>query len=148
MKIFKKKDIRNIVLAESKNYIVIEKKNLKLKEDSNSYVEPSNNNISSLSSDLNNAKAKNPHDEEFVINASSYDSDNSNDTVTLDVQGNNATDASRNFQKMTRNPNVKNMIRKGNVNAKFHLRNENVNRLRESSVKFTKKELNDVLNKK
>lgn len=146
MRTFSKKQIRNMILAESKDYIVIEKKDLKLKEDtnSNSYVEPSSNSISSLSSDLSNAKSKNPHDEEFIVNANSYDSNNSNDTVTLDVHGSNPTDASKNFQKMTKNPNVRNMIQKGNVNAKFHINNESLNRLRESSVKFTKKELNNI----
>ena len=148
MKTFKKKDVRNMILSESKDFIVIEKKDLKLKEDTNSYVEPSSSNggSSSLASDLNNAKAKNPHDTEFVVNANSYDSNNSNDTITLDVQGNNANDASNNFKKMTRNPQVKSLIQKGNVNAKFHV-GESLKRLRESSVKFTKQELNELFNK-
>ena len=109
METFKKKDIKNMLLAESKDFFVFEKKDLKLKEDTNSYVEPSSSSstVSSLASDLNNAKAKNPHDSEFVVNASSYDQNNTNDTITLDIQGNNVTDASNNFKKITRNPNVK-----------------------------------------
>ena len=53
-----------MILSESKDFVIIEKKNLKLKEDTNSYFEPSSSNSgsSSLASDLNNAKAKNPHD--------------------------------------------------------------------------------------
>lgn len=150
METFTKKDIRKMMLSES--CLVFEKHELKLKEDtnSNSYVEPSSssNGVSSLTNDLNKAKANNPHDNEFVVDASSYDTNQSNDSVTLDIQGDNANDASKKFQTLSKNPNVRNMIQKGNVKAKFHINNESVNRLRESSVPFTKKELNEMFKKK
>ena len=47
---------------------------------------------------------------------------------------------------MTRNPQVKSLMQKGNVNAKFHV-GESLKRLRESSVKFTKQELNEFFKK-
>lgn len=149
MKTYSKREINNMILTESMDCVIFEKKELQLREDtnSNSYVEPSSssNGVSSLTNDLNKAKANNPHDEEFVVNASSYDTNQSNNNITLDITGNNANDASKKFQTLTKNPNVRNMIQKGNVNAKFHLNKESLCRLRETSVPFSKKELQEML---
>lgn len=123
------------------------KKDIKLKESSNgnAYVEPSSDSVSSLSSDLNKAKSNNPTDNTFVLPANSYDNNTNNDTVTLDVTGNSPNEASKNFQKLTKNPNVRNLMSKTNVNAKIHLKNEQIERLKEHSIGFTKKEIKNLL---
>ena len=50
-----------------------------------------------------------------------------------------------------KNPAVKNLMGKTNVNAKIHLRNgvdrEHLNKLREGSVPFTKKEIKEMFKK-
>lgn len=147
-KIFSKKDINNIILKETKGYYILNKSDLKLNEDSsNAFVEPSSDSISSLSSDLAKTKSENPTDDQFIVNANSYDGNSSNNSVTLDVQGDNPTDATKNFQTITRNPAVRNLMNHTNVNAKIHLRNEGLERLRESSVPFTKKEIKEMFKK-
>lgn len=147
-KVFSKKDINNIILKETKGYYILNKSDLKLNEDnSNAFVEPSSDSISSLSSDLAKTKSKNPTDDQFIVNANSYDGNSSNNSVTLDVQGDNPTDATKNFQTITRNPAVRNLMNHTNVNAKIHLRNEELERLRESSVPFTKKEIKEMFKK-
>jgi hypothetical protein len=151
-KIFSKKDINNIILKETKGYYILNKSDLKLNEDnSNAFVEPSSDSISSLSSDLSKTKSENPTDDQFIVNANSYDGNSSNNSVTLDVQGDNPTDATKNFQTITRNPAVRNLMNNTNVNAKIHLRNgvdrEHLNKLREGSVPFTKKEIKEMFKK-
>lgn len=147
-KVFSKKDINNMILKETKGYYILNKKDLKLNEDnSNAFVEPSSDSISSLSSDLSRTKSENPTDDQFIVNANSYDGNSSNNSVTLDVQGDNPTDATKNFQTITRNPAVRNLMNHTNVNAKIHLRNEELERLRESSVPFTKKEIKEMFKK-
>jgi hypothetical protein len=61
--------------------------------------------------------------------------------------GDNATDAAHKVQQTMRNPSVRTMMNNTNVNAKVHLKNEHVEKLRESSVKFTKTELAKLLQK-
>lgn len=153
-KLFSKKDINNLILRETKGYYIVNKKDLKLNEEndnSNAYVEPSSDNMSSLSSDLTKTKTENPTDDTFIVNANSYDGDSSNNTVNLDVQGNNPQDATKNFQKLTKTPAVRSLMANTNVNAKIHLRNgverEHLNKLREGSVPFTKKEIKEMLKK-
>ena len=146
MKIFTKKEIKNMVLDESKIYRVFEKKDLKLYEDDgNAYVEPSSDSSSSLTGDLAKAKSKNPNDDEFIVNANSYDGDSSNNAITLDVVGNSPNDASTNFRKLTKQPGVRQLMANSNVNAKIHLKNENIEKIKENSIPFTKKELNEIL---
>ena len=149
-KIFSKKDINNIILKETKGYYILNKSDLKLNEDSsNAFVEPSSDSISSLSSDLAKTKSENPTDDQFIVNANSYDGNSSNNSVTLDVQGDNPTDATKNFQTITRNPAVRNLMNHTNVNAKIDLgrKDEGLERLRESSVPFTKKEIREMFKK-
>jgi len=150
-KLFSKKYIDNYILSETKGYYILNKSDLYLREDlnnGNAYVEPSSDNVSSLSSDLSKTKTENPTDDTFVVNANSYDGNSSNDTVTLDVHGSNPAEASQNFQRISRNPSVKNLMANTNVNAKIHLKNENIEKLRESSVPFSKKEIMEMLNDK
>lgn len=148
-KVFSKKDINNIILKETKGYYILNKKDLKLnEEESNAFVEPSSDSVSSLSSDLAKTKSENPNDDNFIVNANSYDGNVSNNSVTLDVQGDNPTDATKNFQMMTKNPAVRNLMNHTNVNAKINLRNgvdrEHLNKLREGSIPFTKKEIREM----
>lgn len=131
--------------------IIFNKKQLRLYEDNNNsqgtaYVEPTSDNSSSLASDINKTKQENPTDSTFVFNANSYDGNKTNNTVTLDINANNAQDASQKFQTMKQNPQIKNLIAKGNVNARVNLKNEQIERLRENSVSFTKKEIKEMLN--
>ena len=149
MKRYKKREIDNMIVSESRLFKVFEKKDLKLVEDdSNAYVEPSSNGISSLASDLSKTKTENPTDDKFIVNMNSYDNNTSNNPITLDVNGNNPSDASKKLQQMTKQPGVKQLLNTNtNVNAKVHINNENIERLRESSVSFSKKELNNLLMK-
>ena len=153
-KIFSKKDINNIILKETKGYYILNKSDLKLKEDnnSNSYVEPSSTNSStSLASDLAKTKSENPQDDTFIVNTNNYDTNQNNNSVNLDVTGRNAQDAANNLRNTMKNPAVKNLMGKTNVNAKIHLRNgvdrEHLNKLREGSVPFTKKEIKEMFKK-
>ncbi len=148
MKIFTKKELNKLILKENKLYKVFEKKELKLYEDGNAYVEPSSDSYNSLAGDLSKAKSKNPNDKDFIVNANSYDGNPTNNTITLDVNGSNPSDATSNFRKMTNRPEIKQLISKSNVNAKIHLTNEHIANLKENSIPFTKKELNNLLSKK
>jgi hypothetical protein len=152
--IYSKKDINNIILRESKGYFILNKKDMLLKEnnETNSYVEPSaNSTASSLATDIANTQSKNPHDDTFVVDTSHYDSNQSNNSVSLDVSGRNAQDAAKNLQNTMKNPAVKNLMSRTNVKAKVHLRNgvdkEHLNKLREGSVPFTKKEIKKMFKK-
>lgn len=148
-KMFSKKNVENYILKETKGYFILKKNDLKLNEDidGNAFVEPSSDNTSSLASDLAKTRTENPTDDTFIVNANSYDGNSANNTVTLDVHGDNPQDATKKFQTMAKTPAVKNLMANTNVNAKIHLRNEHLERLRESSVPFTKKEINEMLNK-
>ena len=133
--------------------LIFNKRNLHLNEDNNgangnAYVEPSSDSTSSLATDINKTKQENPTDDTFVFNANSYDGNKANNTVTLDVLADNAQDASQQFNTLRQNPQVKNLMSTNNVNARVHLRNENLNYLKENSVSFTKKEIKELLNKK
>ncbi len=130
--------------------LIFSKKSLHLNEDNNSsngtaYVEPSSDNTSSLATDINKTKQENPTDDTFIVNANSYDGNKSNNAVTLDITADNGQDATQQFTQMRQNPYVRNMIANGNVNARIHLKNEQIERLRENSVSFTKKEIKDML---
>ena len=153
-KIFSKKDINNIILKETKGYYILNKSDLKLNEDNNrnSYVEPSSTNSStSLANDLAKTKSENPQDDTFIVNTNNYDTNQNNNSVNLDVTGRNAQDAANNLRNTMKNPAVKNLMGKTNVNAKIHLRNgvdrEHLNKLREGSVPFTKKEIKEMFKK-
>ena len=140
MRQYSKKDIKNMAIVESKLCRVFEKKDLKLREEtSNSYVEPSkaNASTSSLASDLSKAQVNNPHDEEFVVDVSSYDGSQSSQDVTLDIKANNPQDASNKLQAQMKDPSVSSLVRKGNLKAKVHM-GENI-------VTLSKSELNKLL---
>ena len=67
---------------------------------------------------------------------------------SIDVNGNSPSDASKKLQQMTKQPGVKQLLNTNtNVNAKVHLNKEHIERLRESSVSFSKQELNNLLMK-
>lgn len=132
--------------------LIFNKKSLRLNEDNNdtegtAYVEPTSDNTSSLASDINKTKQENPTDNTFVFNANAYDGNKTNNTVTFDVRADNAQDASQQFQTMRQNPHVRSLMANGNVNARVHLRNEQIEKLRESSISFSKKEINEMLKK-
>jgi hypothetical protein len=137
---FTKKQIAEMARKDSKKCIVYEKRDLKLQTEGNAYVEPSSDSASSIQGDLDKTKAKNPTDKEFVTNLNSYDGNSANNPVTIDVQGKTTADAAKNLQQTANRPEVRSLMSKGNVNAKIHLSNESLERLRENSVKFTKKE--------
>lgn len=138
MRSYTKKEIDKMAIVESKLCRVFEKKELKLKEDTNSYVEPSSSSASAsnLTMDLNKAKAKNPHDSEFVVDASQYDGKSGTQDVTLDIQADNAQDASKKLQHTMKEPGMSNIVNKGNLKAKIHM---------ENTVRLSKAELNKIL---
>lgn len=147
MRRYTKKEIEKMMVSESRLFKVFEKRDLKLVEDdSNAYVEPSSDGISSLASDLTKTKTENPTDDKFIVNMNSYDNKTSNNPITIDVNGDSPSDASKKLQQMTKQPGVKQLLNTNtNVNAKVHLNKEHIERLRESSVSFSKKELNNLL---
>ena len=130
--------------------LIFSKKSLHLNEDNNgsngtAYVEPSSDSTSSLATDINKTKQENPTDDTFIVNANSYDGKTSNNTFTFDMDAENAQDATNKFNQMKQNPYVNNLIANGNVNARIHMKTEHIERLRENSVSFTKKEIKDML---
>lgn len=133
----------------NENTITIPKHKLKLKEDSDStaYVEPSNDSASSLANDLSQTKSSNPTDKTLVVNNNSYDGDSTNNTVSLDVHADSTTDAAQKIQNLQKNPNVKNLMSRTNVNTKVHLKEGKLKRLRENSVSFSKKEIKEMFEK-
>ena len=152
MKSFTKGQIERMLFVEETNKTVYKKKDLILKEDihqePSAYVEPSSDSVTSLATDINKTKADNPTDDTFHANLNSYDGKASNNPITLDFVGDNASDASQQIQQTMRNPQVKNLMNNTNVNAKVHLRNEHIEKLRENSIKLTKSELSQMLRKK
>jgi hypothetical protein len=65
------------------------------------------------------------------------------------VTGRTPSDASQNFQKVTRNPDVRRMMNgRTNVNAKVRIYGESLEHLRKNSVRFSKTELDEMLTKK
>lgn len=149
MKEFSKKDIKRMVVRENAVYKKYDKRDLVLGE-GNAFVTPtsSDSGSSNLGSDLSKAKSQNPTDKEFVFNTSSYDNNTSNDSITLDISAKTPTDAASKYNNMMKDPKVKSLVTKGNVLAKVNMTNEELNRLRESSIKFTKKEFNNLFLKK
>lgn len=152
MKSFTKAQIEKMLVKEDTNKKTYKKKDLVLKEDidnqSNAYVQPSSDSVTSLATDINRAKAENPTDDTFYANLNSYDGKAANNPVTLDIVEKNPTKASQKIQQTMRNPQVKNLMNSTNVNVKVHLQNEHIEKLRENSVKFTKTELSQMLRKK
>lgn len=144
-----KSDIPNLCVKEEKFYKTYCKKDLTLCEDGskNTYVTPSSNSnsSSSLSSDLSKSKSNNPSDDEFIFNTNSYDNNSNNDNITLDITATSPSDASQKYNKMIKQPQVRSLIQKGNVMAKVHMNNESRQRLRNTSVDFTKTEFNQLL---
>lgn len=141
MKCYTKREINKMALVESKVCHVFEKKDLRLKEETNtnSYVEPSSSSASgaNLAMDLNKAKTQNPHDEEFVVDASSYDGRSGTQDVTVDIKADNPQDASKKLQQTIKQPGMNSIVNKGNLKAKIHM-GENI-------VKLSKSELNKIL---
>lgn len=149
MRIFTKNEVDNMIMRENKLYHSFSKKNLILRESNgNAYVEPSSDGQTSLSNDLSTAQKNNPSDKNFIVNANSYDGDTKNNPITLDIEGDSPTDASNKFQNLTKNPSVRQLVANNNVNARIRLNNEEIEKLRASSIGFTKKEINEILKRK
>lgn len=134
--------------------IIFNKKQLRLNEDNNNsegtaYVEPSSNNLNSLSTDLNKTKQQNPTDNTFIVNAKSYDGNETNNPISLDINAKNPTDAAKQFQELKMKPQYKSLMSKSDsdVNIRFRIQSEQIERLKESCVSFSKKELNEMLKK-
>ena len=127
-----KENINNIVtLGYIKNKIIEEINNR------NTYVQSSNNSMSSLGSDLNKSKSDNPMDNNFVVDLSSYDNNNTNDEATLEIDAKNGTDAQRKIQNtLASNPQLKTMANDNKLNAKVRLTTEQ----RKQGKAITKKE--------
>lgn len=150
---YSKKEIEQLILKEQHGFYVLNKKDIVLKEDAMervASVQPTTTNNSSsasLNSDLNDAQRANPGVDEFDIDASDYDTKQSNDSVKIDVNANNTREATQEIQNLQKNPQLRNVM--NNMNTKFHVRiKENkIKKLKENSVSFSKKELNEMLNK-
>ena len=145
MKHYSKKEIDNLILKEQHGFYLLNKKDIVLKEDNYdkvASVQPTSTNhssSSSLNADLNSAQRTNPGVKEFDVDAKDYDASQKNDSVRIDVNANNTREATQEIQKLQKNPQMKNMM--NNMNTKFHVR------LKENSVSFSKKELNEMLQK-
>lgn len=131
-----KENINNTVtLGYIKNKIIEEINNR------NTYVQSSNNSMSSLGSDLNKSKSDNPMDNNFVVDLSSYDNNNTNDEATLEIDAKNGTDAQRKIQNtLASNPQLKTMANDNKLNAKVRLTTEQ----RKQGKAITKKEFESL----
>jgi hypothetical protein len=134
---------------KSDNYFILKKSQIRLREDdnSNAYVQPSDASASSssLSSDLAKAQSNNPTDDEFVINTKNYDGNSNNQPPTFDIKASNASDATKQYQKMMQNPQVRQINQTTGANVKIHLNNESIEYKRKYSIPFSKKELTNFL---
>lgn len=137
METYKKKEIKlkKNINENVTTYGDIKRKIIESLNDRNSYVKSSNNSMSSLGSDINQSKAKNPTDNNFVVDLSSYDSNPNNDEATIDVTAKNGTDAQRQIQNtLSSNPELKTMMNNNKLNAKVTLTNEQ----RKNGISITK----------
>ena len=150
MKSFKKRDIERFVMCENFNTKIYKIHEIKLREDvenKNAYVEPTTNGSStSMSGDIAKAKTNDPSASTLVTPLNNYDSNQSNNPISLDVKAATPNDAANKIKQITKNPAIKQLQSKTPVNANVHL--ESIDYLRENSVKFTKNELKDILKKR
>ena len=153
-KIFTKKNIENFILSETKGYYVINKKDMTLKEDikGDAYVTPSTTGTSSsIAKDINTTRTENPNASTYVVNPTDYNSSTVYDVPYLNIDAANTMDSEKQIRSFTTNPRLNSIINKGDANVKVHLRNgvdrEYLNKLREGSVQFTKKEINEMFKK-
>jgi hypothetical protein len=145
MKKYSKKELKLKSDKKGKKIHVTEK-HTKMFEDGNAYVNPSSDSITSLGSDINKSRTQNPTDKNFVVDLSSYDGNSQNNPVALDVNANNGTDAQKKIQQtITTKPQLKSMMNNGQLQANVRIHNENIEKLRESSIPFTKKEITELL---
>lgn len=138
MKIYNKKNITLKPLYENKKTIMIEKKNLILKEtgEQDAYVEPQQQG-QSLSSALSQERANDPNANTFVASASDFDNNQATNKVMLDINAKNPADAqSQVQQKVNNNPQLKSLKPMLNI----HMEN-----IKKNSVMFTKNELDKIL---
>ena len=131
---FTKKDIKNYILSEGKDFTIFSKKNLILKEDEtkSAFVEPTN--ASSASSDLTKAKTTNPTANEIVANGDAFDNETSNNNTQVEITGSTSQQQVNNAKTYLNSPSGKKL---GSDNITFHFR--------ENAVRYTKKELNEML---
>lgn len=143
-----KRDIRNYILAEGKNYKVFPKKNLKLNE--NEYVTGSD--TSSVASNL--SKAFGTGEESATFDGSSLTDDNNDGDLNLNVTGNNTTQIAQNANKEMKNL-EKRGVKPNDVtftarNVAKPMQNSSVDsrptldEMRNSSVPFSKRELMNI----
>lgn len=153
MKIFTKKEMDRMRINESQLYKIYEKKELVLHEDNServAAVQPTTNGNSStysLNSDLADSQRNNPGVNHFEIDGGDYDHKQTNDSVKFNINATNTTDATQEIQNLQKNPQLRNVM--NNMDTKFHVHmKENINKLRENSISFSKKEIREILNKK
>lgn len=144
MKIYEKKDLK---LKKGGKKIHVNERFQSLVE-GDAYVKPSSDSIGSLGSDINKSKTQNPTANNFTVDLGSYDGNSQNNPVALDINAKNGTEAQQQIKKnVTSKPQLKSMMNNGQLQANVHMRNENIKRLRENAIPFTKKEINELLKK-
>lgn len=153
-KLFTKKNIENYIMTETKGYYVLNKKDIVLKEGvgGDAYVEPSTTgSSSSLANDINKTQTENPNADTYVVNPNDYNASRTDDIPDLNIDADNAMDAEKQIRSFNTNPRFNSIINNGDANVKVHLRSgverEHLNKLREGSVPFTKKEIMEMLKK-
>lgn len=118
----------------------ISKKYISLKEEGNAYVKSSTGNQSSLGSDINKAKSKNPMDNDMHVDLQTYDGNKTNDPITIDINADNGADAQKQIKdKLNSNPEMKSLLSKGKLDASVHLKEE-------KTITFTKRDFDIFLN--
>ena len=146
-RLYSKKYIDNYILSETKGYYILNKDELILREDlrGDAYVEPSTiGTSSSLSTDLNKTRIENPNADSYVVNPTDYNATKTDDVPDLNIDAQNSMDAEKQIKNLNTNPRMSSIINHGDANVKVHFR-ENLDRLRESSVSFSKKEISEML---
>ena len=111
-----------------------------MKEEGNAYVKSSTGNQSSLGSDINKAKSKNPMDNDMHVDLQTYDGNKTNDPITIDINADNGADAQKQIKdKLNSNPEMKSLLSKGKLDASVHLKEE-------KTITFTKRDFDIFLN--
>jgi hypothetical protein len=155
-KIFSKKDINNIILKETKGYYILNKSDLTLNEDA--YVDTTSNNLSKLGSAMNDTFTKDkPLDNTVTINATSFAKGSTipkpqTTGLTTTITGSSQSELSKNVTNALSNTSTNQGIMNngGIIKAKVtdgNISKEHLNKLREGSVPFTKKEIKEMFKK-
>ena len=131
------------------NYFIVNKNQIKLREDGGTAcVQPgeSNATMATLAKDLTKSKNEYPTASSTEVDLQKYDGNPKNDPVSININANSPSDAAEEIQNQKKNPELKKLDpEKIRFNVTYK---ESIEYKRANSIPFTKKELNEMFQKK